>query len=413
MYSNVDQLLNKIEELRFIATVDQPDIIFLTEVIPKAQKNPIHESLMNISGYDKYLNFNLEDSNLGSSGKRGVAIYIKESLSSTKIVLGTKYADQIWIEVKLRNNDKLLCGCVYRSPSQQTTKETTTKVCEIIQEAYSKNKDRLIICGDFNYPDIDWENEFVTNESIKPFIESVQNCHLFQHVCKPTRYRDGQEPSLLDLILTNEEGLIHDLHHRPGLADSDHEILTFAINGYKENISSASSPNYFKSDYITMRKRLNKINWSSKLSGGFSDSFQEFINEMNEVTKGCITQKLNRKRKKNLYMNKKALHLKEQKERLWKKYKRTKAYYDRERYRSVKNRLRSFTRLLRRDFEGQLAREAKTEPKRFWAYVKSKTKTRCKIPPLLKSDGTLATIDKEKAEVLNNFFSSVFTVENV
>ena len=74
-----------------------------------------------------------------------------------------------------------------------------------------------------------------------------------------------------------------------------------------------------------MRKRLNKINWSSKLSGGFSDSFQEFINEMNEVTKGCITQKLNRKRKKNLYMNKKALHLKEQKECLWKKNKRTKA----------------------------------------------------------------------------------------
>ena len=132
--------------------------------------------------------------------------------------------------MKLRNNDRLLCGFEYRSPSQQTTKETTTKVCEIIQEAYSKNKDRLIICGDFNYSDIDLENEFVTNESIKPFIESVQDCHLFQHVCKPTRYRDGQEPSLLDLILTNEEGLIHDLHHRPGLADSDHEILTFAIN---------------------------------------------------------------------------------------------------------------------------------------------------------------------------------------
>ena len=63
MYSNVDQLLNKIEELQFIATVDKPDITFLTEVIPKAQINPIHETLINISGYDKYLNFDLEDQN--------------------------------------------------------------------------------------------------------------------------------------------------------------------------------------------------------------------------------------------------------------------------------------------------------------------------------------------------------------
>ena len=412
MYSNVDQLLNKIEELRFIATVDKPDIIFLTEVIPKAQKNPIHETLINISGYDKYLNFNLEDQNLGSSGKRGVAIYIKDILPSKKVVFNTKYTDHIWIEVKLRRNDKLLCGCVYRSPSQQVTKETTSRVCDIIQEAYSKNKERLLICGDFNYPDIDWESEFVANETIKPFIESVQSCHLFQHVCKPTRYREGQEPSLLDLILTNEEGLLHDLQHKPGLADSDHEILSFFTNNYKEIIPSVSTPNFFKSDYATMKKRLQKIKWPPKLRGDFADSFQTFIKEMDIVTKGCIALKTKRRKKKNIYMNKNALHLKQKKERLWKKYKKTKSYYDRERYRSVKNRLRSLTRMLRRDFEGQLARDVKNEPKKFWAYVKSKTKTRSKIPPLM-SDGTLASTDKEKAEVLNKFFSSVFTVEDM
>ena len=38
MYSNVDQLLNEMEDLRLIIAADKPDIILITEVIPKAQK---------------------------------------------------------------------------------------------------------------------------------------------------------------------------------------------------------------------------------------------------------------------------------------------------------------------------------------------------------------------------------------
>ena len=38
-----------------------------------------------------------------------------------------------------------------------------------------------------------------------------------------------------------------------------------------------------ESDYPTMRKRLHKTDWPSKLSGGFSDSFQEFINRLQKA----------------------------------------------------------------------------------------------------------------------------------
>ena len=98
---------------------------------------------------------------------------------------------------------------------------------------------------------------------------------------------------------------------------------------------------------------------------------------------------------------------------MWRKYKKSKTYYDRERYLKAKNALRSLTRKLRLDFESQIASNIKTDPKRFWAYVKSKTKTRSKIPSLQKDDGTKASSASEKAEVLNNFFSSVFTIEDL
>ena len=53
----------------------------------------------------------------------------------------------------------------------------------------------------------------------------------------------------------------------------------------------------------------------------------------------------------------------------------------------------------------------KDKPKVFWSYIKSKSKTRDKICDLMQEDGELTSNNKEKAEVLNKFFSSVFTRE--
>ena len=55
---------------------------------------------------------------------------------------------------------------------------------------------------------------------------------------------------------------------------------------------------------------------------------------------------------------------------------------------------------------------AKNKPKAFWKYVRSRLKTISTIPSLIKSDGSKATRSKDKADTLNNFFASVFTVED-
>ena len=50
------------------------DVMLFTEVITKAQKNPISEAQMKIEGYEIYKNFEYSDRNLAASGIRGVAI---------------------------------------------------------------------------------------------------------------------------------------------------------------------------------------------------------------------------------------------------------------------------------------------------------------------------------------------------
>ena len=63
----------------------------------------------------------------------------------------------------------------------------------------------------------------------------------------------------------------------------------------------------------------------------------------------------------------------------------------------------------------EVAQDAKTNPKKFWNFVNNKTKTKPGIPNLQKSDNKddMTSNDKEKAEVLLDYFSSVFTQEPV
>lgn len=108
--------------------------------------------------------------------------------------------------------------------------------------------------------------------------------------------------------------------------------IHFTIINYKEISSTITLPDYHKSDYITMKKRLKKIEWTTILRGGFTDSYQKFLTEMENMMSGCISSKTNGRKKKNNYKNKNALRLNKKKERSWKKYKRSKTFYDCERY---------------------------------------------------------------------------------
>merc|ERR1711923_415346 len=68
-------------------------------------------------------------------------------------------------------------------------------------------------------------------------------------------------------------------------------------------------------------------------------------------------------------------------------------------------------RKAKRTKELKVAKESKLNPKALFQYIASKTKPKDKIPDLEKSDGTLTKSDKEKVEVLSDFFKSVYTIE--
>ena len=84
-------------------------------------------------------------------------------------------------------------------------------------------------------------------------------------------------------------------------------------------------------------------------------------------------------------------------------------------YNKARNRVKSAINKLKKEFEKFLANEAKTNPKKIWKYINSKSKIRTGIGDINidpSDEKSLTTSnDEEKAQIFADYFSNVFTRE--
>ena len=363
MYTNADQLVNKRDDLAMHIAGKEPDLILVTEVIPKAQTIPISTALLALPGYTLYTNFDLAKSNLGQSGSRGVCIYVKEGLPAVEVNLAESIPtaaqrqfsvlEQQWISVDLQNSDRLLVGCIYLSPSGDRF-QGLSELDQALNAVQRQSPSHLLVAGDFNVPQIDWLNCFSDespNHHSHTLIRCIQDHFLSQHVTRPTRFRHDQAPSTLDLILTSEEGMVHELEHLPGLGNSDHVILRFGLACYTEKGTLALPQlNYNRGDYNLLRTLLQRVDWTVLHGSDMLHAYHFFVTTLREVVTAAVPV-TRPKSNKNLYMNSQARKLKREKYSLWSIYTNTKDAVDYARYCRCRNRLRKLTRDLRRNFE--------------------------------------------------------------
>ena len=73
----------------------------------------------------------------------------------------------------------------------------------VLKSVIDQSISLVFIVGDFNIKEIKWSMcEISENQEhiSSVFLEGIKDCFLFQHVREPTRFREGQIPSILDLI---------------------------------------------------------------------------------------------------------------------------------------------------------------------------------------------------------------------
>ena len=70
-------------------------------------------------------------------------------------------------------------------------------------------------------------------------------------------------------------------------------------------------------------------------------------------------------------------------------------------------------RKARKKFEHKLAVDIQSNPKFFYRYVRSKAKSKERVGSLKDLTGNIIDDDSKMCDVLNDFFASVFTTENI
>ena len=389
--------------------------------LPRNGGDSIRKEEYSMKGYDMFFTPNIENRNEKSGTNRGIIIYVKSSIKANKCeVKQSKKFESLMLTIQTYRNDKILIACFYRTDSIDNTDD----LCELIRKISRKNYTHYLIMGDFNYPDIDWENWMTASQNLEnnenKFIEALRDAFLHQHIIEPTRGRATCTPHVLDLILTNEEGMVSDTTQDSPLGKSDHSVIKFNFNVYIDRKPRMKLKRYYdKANYEGMKEDLKKIKWNEILNDNMS--VQEMWDEFDRIVKKAVDDHVPKKmvsshmKRAAVPVDEAFIHARRKKHSLWRKYIRNKTDEAWQAYTKARNKIKSLLSKLRRQFEKKIALNVKENPKAAWAYIKSKYKAKEGIQNLSTNqndpNSPLTKTDQENANILSDYFSSVFVNE--
>ena len=137
-------------------------------------------------------------------------------------------------------------------------------------------------------------------------MESIRDSFLYQHVKGYTQTRESSEPSIIDLIFTNEDDMVDMIVHESPPGRSDHSALLLKFNYYYEIKGNAIQRwNFYKGDYIEMANKMD-FDWKTTLSEKDPDtSFELFLKAFERAKEKCIpkcSSKAGTKARKHNYL---------------------------------------------------------------------------------------------------------------
>ena len=135
--------------------------------------------------------------------------------------------------------------------------------------------------------------------------------------------------------------------------------------------------------------------------------------EIGSIIDKFVPLKKQGKRSRKKHLSKEAIRKTMFKQTMWRVYRRTRKDEDYANYKEALYLATTEIRKSKRTFEKKLAGNIKNYDKSFYAYVTSKQKVQDKVRPLENNKGNIISDGFQMAEVLNKYFSSVFTTEDI
>ena len=405
---NCQSIKSKKADLELVIDDHEPDILMGTEswLTSDTYNSEIFPSSYSILRKDR----------LSNTHGGGVFQAIKNDLIISQKQEFDTNCEIIWSQCQIQGLSSLYIGTFYNPNGNTTTlEELHASLLKIGDRINNKN---IILTGDFNIPNIDWNNNTVTSIPYGPptkLLELMAEHGLHQMVREPTRRR-GNAQNILDLVFTNNESIIQNLKVIPGI--SDHEMVSFNIN-LKSKRKKIPKRTFFirrKANVDQMKSDMLSFcdYYMNHLKGTSVDNkWNKLEQAIKESMKANIPCKTTSSRFNLPWFNRSHRRLCRKKQKLYNNAKTSGNENDWAKYRSAKKKLRQEISKARNDYvSGFLTESIQENPKSFWSYIK-KTKSSDQVGiPDLNINGQLTSDPYLKAKALNDHFCSVFTKED-
>ena len=333
------------------------------------------------------------------------------------------------------STENLFLAIVYRQPDDiaggfRSTATQLKDALDNLQKSINELGDpapNLLMCGDFNLPDILWNNlgepEVNSNELSACMLDFMNSNFLQQHITSPTHKNENT----LDLVFTNNANLIHSYECRaPALASvSDHFVVecqtklsvsTHLEEEKPERVSPLDKLNFFSNDidWNEVSSAFNSINWNSTLKDlSPEEQLTTVMDEIHKVCEKYIPQRKSQLRsgKPKIPRDRRILMRKRKKinNQLKLKISDQRRLKLNKKLVNIEISLQESFKASKRYGEEKAIEAIKSNPKYFFSYAKKHSKLNSQIGPLLDSSNKYTPSSKNMADILSKQYQTVFS----
>ena len=386
----------------------RPHVVIITESWLDDTKNiSLCESNMNLLENMKYKPVPCHRKNV-TSPCGGILALVDSDLSIIPVSnTSSNQCEILMFDLFVNDNPTRICS-VYRSPSSPI--EGTLLLTKNIREHLTGKQ--FVMCGDFNFPSINWKTYEVSNDNnARKFLNAILDINAHQLVNFSTRLNNT-----LDLVFTNNESIIYGVEKLAPFYTSDHCAIGFNISCPKNNSDETNIVKLldFKNvNAAEMHDYLNKINWQHCFSNcqSVDDMYSIFLDILYDCYFQFVPLKVNKAANNGLpWFNRSLSSLIRRRDQTWDKYCKSNRSNDLKIFYKLSRKCKALNDSLRRNYESLLILNGRLQD--FYKYANKRLSSRPSIPGLRAQDGGIASSDSSKCDLLNDFFVSVFTVDN-
>ena len=388
---NINSIRNKLDQLKLLVK-NNVDILIIEET--KIDETfPTGQFII-----DGYMPPFRKDRNQYGGG---VLIYVKDNIPAKLIENHELPADieSIFIELNFRRNKWLLMGTYH--PPNQCTNYFYTEVGKAL-DIHTNNYDNLLLIGDFN-----------EKESESHTLNFLETYNLKNLVKEPTCYKNPQNPSCIDWILTNRSSYFKNTKAIDiGLSDFHKMILTSFRFQYEPG---APKVKYYRA-YKHFNEQIFKSELQIALNGEGIQTYDQFEKKFMEVLEKHAPLKKKTLRANDApYMTKTLRKAMMKRTELANKYNKSKNMQDYNNFRKHKNYVNRLYKKERKKYFNSLDINDVHNVKKFWKIWNPLISDKCRTNntiTLVKGNNILSN-QAEVAEEFKGEFSNAVNNLNI